>query len=84
MRDPFANYDQWKTASPYDDHVDATEPLDLQERCTRAKIALELVLRVFREEGFGESTIPYIERAVATLDAASDYITELEERVDDY
>jgi len=30
MRDPFAGYDQWKTATPYDDEpdVDALEELD--------------------------------------------------------
>lgn len=28
MRDPFAGYDQWKTASPYDDEVDPFEDAD--------------------------------------------------------
>ncbi len=60
FRDPFRNYDQWKTASPYDDdpvyctcghdlddHIDVT---DMGQVARRAKKALEAIRDLRLEE----------------------------------
>ncbi len=60
LRDPFRNYDQWKTASPYDDdpvyctcghdlddHIDVT---DMGQVAKRAKKALEAIRDLRLEE----------------------------------
>ena len=35
MRDPFAGYDQWKTASPYDDDPDECEHENLEHQAAQ-------------------------------------------------
>ena len=73
MRDPFRMYDQWKTASPYDD-----EP-DILAECSECAH----LLRQYIDDNEQPSDMPQplkalLGRTAATLDAAAEWIEEVE------
>ena len=67
MRDPFAGYDQWKTASPYDD-----EP-DVVDNCSHVVQNIEYALREW-EPPISDRVRQLLESAKDTLNAAAEYI----------
>lgn len=63
MRDPFQGYDQWKTASPFDDEPDILEEL---------ANAIEIVERSQKEPIHNSDR----DRVLAILRAAAEFIEE--------